>query len=105
MVRRANRRPPRSCSKAKTGRRQIGIRARRLPAATGANASLRLQCYEGIDVAQAVYDWNYAKQRWRYGGGADRANAPDLFSEAFLLRRPCCRRDASAATGGVLLIR
>jgi len=78
--------------------------ARAFAAATGATF-LRLQCYEGIDVAQAVYDWNYAKQTLAVRGGADRANAPDLFSEAFLLRRPLLQAlDASAAAPVVLLI-
>jgi MoxR-like ATPase len=46
---------------------------------------LRLQCYEGLDVAQAVYEWDYAKQllHLRAGGGED-----DLWSERYLVRRP-----------------
>ena len=78
--------------------------ARAFAAATGATF-LRLQCYEGIDVAQAVYDWNYAKQTLAVRAGADHASAPDLFSEPFLLRRPLLQAlDASATAPVVLLI-
>ncbi|HEY5349033.1 MAG TPA: MoxR family ATPase [Candidatus Lustribacter sp.] len=78
--------------------------ARAYAAATGATF-LRLQCYEGIDVAQAVYDWNYAKQTLAVRADADRASVPDLFSEAFLLRRPLLQAlDASGTAPVVLLI-
>jgi MoxR-like ATPase len=78
--------------------------ARAYAAATGATF-LRLQCYEGIDVAQAVYDWNYAKQTLAVRGDAGNANVPDLFSEAFLLRRPLLQAlDAGASVPVVLLI-
>ncbi len=78
--------------------------ARAYAAATGATF-LRLQCYEGIDVAQAVYDWDYAKQTLAVRADAARASAPDLFSEAYLLRRPLLQAlDASAAAPVVLLI-
>jgi MoxR-like ATPase len=55
---------------------------------------IRLQCYEGLDVASAVYEWNYARQMIAIriaeaSGGADRDSLErDLFSEAFLIRRP-----------------
>jgi MoxR-like ATPase len=60
---------------------------------------LRLQCYEGIDVSQAVYEWDYSRQLLHLraaelrGGGADvAAQAEDeLFSESFLVRRPLLR--------------
>jgi MoxR-like ATPase len=78
--------------------------ARAYAAATGA-PFLRLQCYEGIDVAQAVYDWNYAKQTLAVRADGDRANVPDLFSEPFLLRRPLLQAlDAGADVPAVLLI-
>jgi MoxR-like ATPase len=54
---------------------------------------LRLQCYEGIDVSQAVYEWDYARQLLHLraaeveGAGA-RAVENDLYSERFLIRRP-----------------
>lgn len=58
---------------------------------------VRLQCYEGIDEARALYEWNHAKQILRIqsatSGGADSGNAwadtkADVFSEEFLLQRP-----------------
>jgi len=55
---------------------------------------LRLQCYEGIDVAQAVYEWDYSRQllhlRAAEAGGAGAAVAAEdeLFGERFLVRRP-----------------
>jgi len=54
---------------------------------------LRLQCYEGLDLAQAVYEWNYSRQlleiRLAEAGAGDRAALRDnLFTEAFLLERP-----------------
>jgi MoxR-like ATPase len=53
---------------------------------------IRLQCYEGIDVAQAVYEWSYARQLLHIRaleatGDASRAEA-DVYSEQFLVRRP-----------------
>ena len=54
---------------------------------------LRLQCYEGIDLAQAAYEWDYSRQllhlRAVEARGADVAAAEDeLYSERFLVRRP-----------------
>ena len=54
---------------------------------------LRLQCYEGLDLAQSVSEWNYSRQlleiRLAEAGAGDRAALRDnLFSEAFLLERP-----------------
>ena len=52
---------------------------------------IRLQCYEGLDVSQAVYEWNYPKQllviQARKESGAE-VPVEDILSEAFLLRRP-----------------
>jgi MoxR-like ATPase len=61
--------------------------AKVLSAMTGGEL-LRLQCYEGLDVAQAVYEWDYAKQllHLRAGGGEE-----DLWSERYLVRRPVLR--------------
>ena len=61
--------------------------------ATGLGARLiRLQCYEGIDLAHAAYEWNYARQLLHIrllGEDGDRVAAEsDIFSESFLLRRP-----------------
>jgi MoxR-like ATPase len=52
---------------------------------------LRLQCYEGIDVAQAVYEWDYARQllhlRAMEAGGHEVVE-DEVYSERFLVRRP-----------------
>ena len=58
---------------------------------------LRLQCYEGIDVSQAVYEWDYARQllhlKAAETGGPEALAAAEyeLFSERFLVRRPLLR--------------
>ena len=52
---------------------------------------VRLQCYEGIDVHQALYDWNYSKQILHLqavGRAGVEADVDDLFSRRFLVRRP-----------------
>lgn len=77
--------------------------ARAYATATGATF-LRLQCYEGIDVAQAVYDWNYAKQTLAVRAERPDAQLPDLFSEAFLLRRPLLQALAGSAVAPVVLL-
>jgi MoxR-like ATPase len=72
---------------------------------------LRLQCYEGIDVSQAVYEWDYARQLLHLkaaetGGPEALAAAEDeLFSERFLVRRPLLRAlDNRGGPPPVLLI-
>jgi MoxR-like ATPase len=70
---------------------------------------LRLQCYEGIDAAQAVYEWDYSRQLLHLraaevSGGAMSA-ADDLYSEKFLVRRALLRAiDYGEAIPPVLLI-
>ena len=55
---------------------------------------VRLQCYEGLDVSSAVYEWNYARQMLEIRmaeaeGVSDReALAKDIFTESFLIHRP-----------------
>jgi MoxR-like ATPase len=67
--------------------------AKVLAAALGRNL-IRLQCYEGLDVAAAVYEWNYAAQMITIRlaeaeGAVDReALASGIFSERFLVKRP-----------------
>lgn len=70
--------------------------AKAVSRATGAEL-VRLQCYEGLDEARALYEWNYKKQLLRIqaanagagGGGVDwDATHDDIFSEEFLLTRP-----------------
>jgi MoxR-like ATPase len=59
--------------------------------ATGADL-VRLQCYEGLDEARALYEWNYKKQLLRIqAAGQDQAweqTHDDIFTEEFLLTRP-----------------
>lgn len=60
--------------------------------AEAAGAELvRLQCYEGVDEARALYEWNHAKQLLRITAGRDESwdeARTDIFSEEFLLPRP-----------------
>jgi MoxR-like ATPase len=64
---------------------------------------VRLQCYEGLDVAHAVYEWNYARQllhiRAAQEGTVDEA---ELFGPEFLIRRPLL--EAVEATEPVVLL-
>ncbi len=58
--------------------------------ATGADL-VRLQCYEGLDEARALYEWNYKKQLLRIQAAGDQAweqTHDDVFTEEFLLTRP-----------------
>lgn len=75
--------------------------AKAVARATGAEL-VRLQCYEGLDEARALYEWNYKKQllRIQAQSGSDRADwsatHDDIFTEEFLLTRPlltAIRRD------------
>jgi MoxR-like ATPase len=69
--------------------------AKALAAATGARL-IRLQCYEGLDVSHAVYEWNYARQllhiRAAQEGSVDEQ---ELFGPEFLIRRPLLEAIAS----------
>jgi MoxR-like ATPase len=51
---------------------------------------VRLQCYEGVDEARALYEWNHAKQILRIQSGSDDwdQTKTDVFTEEFLLSRP-----------------
>jgi len=71
--------------------------AKALAAAAG-SPLIRLQCYEGIDVHHALYDWDYPRQLLQLRAGS---SAP-LYSEEFLVRRPLL--EALAQPGAVLLI-
>ena len=58
---------------------------------------IRLQCYEGLDASTALYEWNYPKQLLHLKleeSSPDPAAAKEaaIFSEPFLLKRPCCKR-------------
>ncbi|KRE28332.1 ATPase [Mycobacterium sp. Soil538] len=67
--------------------------ARAIAQATGSGL-VRLQCYEGVDEARALYEWNHAKQILRIQTGNQGAQGDwdqtkmDVFSEEFLLSRP-----------------
>jgi MoxR-like ATPase len=69
---------------------------------------IRLQCYEGLDEAKALYEWNYRKQLLRVQAGHEAGGVPwaelesDIFSEEFLLARPLLQ--AIRATEPVVLL-
>jgi len=71
---------------------------------------VRLQCYEGLDVAAAVYEWNYARQMLEIrmaeaAGDRDRgALAQDIFREEFLIRRPLLQALQSDGRGAPVLL-
>ena len=71
---------------------------------------IRLQCYEGLDVSHAVYEWNYPRQLLEIRMleatyALDRRTAPrELFSEAFLIKRPLLRALEGGGRPPVLLI-
>src|SRR5437588_6041392 len=80
-------------------------------AATLGRRLIRLQCYEGLDIAAAVYEWNYAAQMIAIRlaeaeGGADRDRlAQDVFSDRFLIKRPLLQAlEPDTAGAPVLLI-
>jgi MoxR-like ATPase len=85
--------------------------AKALSRATG-RPLVRLQCYEGLDEAKALYEWNYRKQLLRIQAEATSANPgtpepatstwDDIFSEEFLLTRPLL--EAIAAEEPVVLL-
>jgi MoxR-like ATPase len=83
--------------------------AKAISRATGRQL-IRLQCYEGLDEAKALYEWNYRKQLLRIqaesGTDAERASWEavhgDIFAEEFLLTRPLLQ--AIAATEPVVLL-
>ena len=72
---------------------------------------IRLQCYEGLDITHAVYEWDYARQLLELkildaAGGVDAAAARrQLYSDAFLIKRPLLQAiDPARTTPAVLLI-
>jgi len=80
-------------------------------AAASGTELIRLQCYEGLDISHAVYEWDHARQILELrlleaGGGIDRASARKaLYSDAFLLKRPLLQAiDPSRTRPAVLLI-
>jgi len=71
---------------------------------------IRLQCYEGLDVAAAVYEWNYARQMIEIrmaeaGGAGGRASVEEeIFSERFLIRRPLLQAMTPDVAGPPVLL-
>lgn len=73
---------------------------------------IRLQCYEGLDVNHALYEWNYAKQilhiRLAESGASDERRAAierEIFGPEFLIKRPLLQAlDARGGAPAVLLI-
>jgi MoxR-like ATPase len=70
---------------------------------------IRLQCYEGLDINQAAYEWNYARQLLEIqAAGTDQTDAHArvnaLFSDAFLIERPLLRALRPGAGGAPVLL-
>jgi MoxR-like ATPase len=72
---------------------------------------VRLQCYEGLDVASAVYEWNYTRQMIEIrlaeaeGTKSREGLSQDIFSERFLIRRPLLQAlEGGLGAAPVLLI-
>jgi MoxR-like ATPase len=69
--------------------------AKALAAASGARL-IRLQCYEGLDVAHAVYEWNYARQLLHIRAAQEgTVSEQELFGPEYLIRRPLLEAIAS----------
>jgi MoxR-like ATPase len=66
---------------------------------------IRLQCYEGLDVAQAAYEWNYPRQLLELQSRHLEGTTSAIFSESFLLKRPLLQAiDAANDRAPVLLV-
>ena len=71
---------------------------------------VRLQCYEGLDIGSAVYEWNYSRQMLEIrlaeaAGTVDKARlARDVFSEEFLIERPLLQALRSDDRGSPVLL-
>jgi MoxR-like ATPase len=82
----------------------------RVLAATLERPLIRLQCYEGLDVSAAVYEWNYARQMVEIRlseamGDRDRdALESDIFDDRFLIRRPLLQALEPSADGPPVLL-
>lgn len=83
--------------------------ARALASVFGAQL-LRLQCYEGLDLAAAAYDWNYGKQLLAirsaeaFSAGAGHERAPHLYADDFLIRRPLLAALGATRPRGIVLL-
>jgi len=70
---------------------------------------IRLQCYEGLDAAAALYEWNYPRQMLRirmeeHSGRSLEEKESSIFGEAYLLRRPLLRAITQPDRAPVLLV-
>ena len=71
---------------------------------------VRLQCYEGLDINSAVYEWNYSKQMLHIRFMEGKADidkeeiSKDLFSEEFLIKRPLLQALEPQAGGAPVLL-
>jgi MoxR-like ATPase len=93
---------------------QTGVGKTALAAAVAAALDtdlIRLQCYEGLDITHAVYEWDYARQLLELrileaSGEVERTSARrELYSDAFLIKRPLLQAiDPSRTRSAVLLI-
>ncbi|HSE98868.1 MAG TPA: MoxR family ATPase [Blastocatellia bacterium] len=78
--------------------------------ASGLDTDLvRLQCYEGLDAATALYEWNYSRQLLHIklqesSSASDAQKEAEIFSEPFLLRRPLLEALTNQTRSPVLLI-
>src|SRR5205809_4999358 len=88
------------------GKTEIG----KVLSATLGRRLIRLQCYEGLDVAAAVYEWNYAAQMIAIRvaeaeGEHDRKRLEhDVFSERFLIKRPLLQAVEPDQAGAAVLL-
>jgi MoxR-like ATPase len=79
-------------------------------AATLGRRLVRLQCYEGLDVASAVYEWNYSRQMIEIrlaeatGGSSRETLGADIFSERFLIKRSLLQSLEKDAGGAPVLL-
>jgi MoxR-like ATPase len=71
---------------------------------------VRLQCYEGLDVSSAVYEWNYSRQMIEIrlaeatGDSNREVLGADIFSERFLIKRPLLQSLETDITGAPVLL-
>jgi MoxR-like ATPase len=85
---------PAGVGKTEVAKALAGLRETRL---------IRLQCYEGLDAAQAIYEWNYQRQLLAIRAAEGSATEEQLFSDKYLLKRPLLEA-ISEDTPPVLLI-